>query len=528
MPDIKINSVHLQKGDTFFCDKTAEEYLTEGNILLASLIYVNLGFFERIEKQNIIISKNQSFNYKNIKTLIEQKAIRDKFIEIDNFQDILVQELKKKYKLPKKIFAVTGTKGKTSTAWYIFNLLNILGLKASYFGSVGFYTFNQDTKQPQIINQLENTTPFIDDFYRIMDESCKMGCNHVVFEASNHAIHQGRFQGIKSDISTFTNIGNDHLDYFKTFEAGFNAKKKLFTNYTASYAVLNADIPEYQDMYNLCSKSNLQIISYGKQGDICLKKIALNNFQQEVLFNYQNLELSFKTDIVGSFQVHNILAAVANLMILNFNIKNITEALKFLISPRGRMEFVQNSLKKHIYVDYSHNADSLMLALQCLRDLRKNQNLENKSKIITIFGCGGDRDRVKRPVMGFVSSRMSDISIITNDNIRTEDEDFIVEEILSGVNITNKDLEQESKEKFAFTESFKQIKDLLPNFQELQKNTTLIEKDRKSAIIKAIQMMGDLDILLIAGKGHEDYQIIGTEKFPFDDKKIVSDFLSLN
>ncbi len=488
--DIVISSKKLKEGDVFFCDFKAESFINEEIINKSSNIYVNNNFYDRNK-----IEKNS------------------KIIEIENFRKFFVSKLKNKYKIPLKLIAITGTKGKTSSCWHIFNLLRMIsGKNVSYFGSIGFYIGNKNEYKK--IRDLDLSTPDIDDIYRILNESVESKVEYCVFEASSHGLHQSRLDGLEIDIASFTNLSQDHLDYFKDVEDTFEAKKILFTKYLKNdgFLISNSDIPQCDILKKISQEFKLNFNSYGQNGNIFkLLEIKRDGIFQFVKFIFNSKEYSFETDIIGGFQIYNILNALSVCNILGFNIQNLLFYIKELSAPCGRLELVKpkdKQVEKLIFVDHAHTPYSLYSSIKALNEIKKG-------RLITIFGCGGNRDKIKRPVMGYIAVKFSDISIITSDNPRFEEPEDIINDIFFGI---ENNIEKITH--FDYSLAIEEIETMC-NYDKIEKPIYYKELDRAKAIKFGTSLMKENDILLIAGKGNETYQIIKDKKHYFSDHKEI-------
>ena len=368
-----------------------------------------------------------------------------------------------------KIIGMTGTNGKTTTCYLLHKVLNKLGKKASYIGTLGFYI---DDK----IRDLNNTTPDILDIYEMLMESKESGCEYVVMEVSSHALSMNRVKGLEFDIACFSNLTQDHLDYHKTMDNYLNEKQKLFKLLRNNrIAIINSDDSNFknfimEDNNNISygfSDSNYQITSY--KATLTGSSFIINN--KDV----------YETKLLGRHNIYNLTAIIAILSSLDYDYGDISEIIKNLDSPSGRMDSVVYG-NNTIIIDYAHTPDAVSNVLKSVREL-------NPEHVYTIVGCGGDRDRTKRPLMASFATDFSDYVIFTSDNPRTEDPVKILEDMI----------------------------------QNLDKSNYEIEVNREKAIIKGIQLLEENDILMVLGKGHETYQIIGMQKNYFDDKKIVID-----
>lgn len=509
--DVRINTKHIAVGDVFFCFKEAEKYLNADIIEKCSQIYVEGGFSDRVCNilDNEVLGKN-----------------KNKIIEFEDGEKLhnkLVEELKKRYKLPSKLLAITGTKGKTSTSWFVLQLLSKCGIKCGYIGTIGAYV--------DIGNGIEKlnkedtlTTPAIDDLYRFLDKMHSVGVEAVVFETSSHSLQQGRIDGLEIDIAGFTNLSQDHLDYHKTMDEYFNAKCILFSKYLKNdgFAVINVDDERCNGILNICNKNitnSSNIMTFGVKNNACCRIIKTRQKPdvQTIKIKYNNQKYTIKTRIIGDFQAHNIVMAMIfaekcyNQLINNTsNFDKIVSFVSELQAPLGRMQRVFDT---NIFIDYAHTPKSLQEGLLLLSGLYK--------RVIVVFGCGGDRDKKKRPLMLEISKRIAKDVIITNDNPRTESDIDIINDITCFYD----DKQEENdllKDDFVLNE----MNNIKQNFKKIKCKKSIIEKDRRKAIEMAINLYKNSrnikkTAVLIAGKGHEDYQIIGMEKKHFSDYEEV-------
>ena len=371
-----------------------------------------------------------------------------------------------------KKVAVTGTNGKTSTVYYVSEIMNKLGTKTASMGTIG-------VASPNLNIPGNMTTPdaiTLNKTFHLMQEK---GIQAVAMEASSHGLDQGRLAYNPLIAGAFTNLTRDHLDYHKTMENYLAAKAKLFSEYIqqGGTAVLNADIPEYDFLKQICLNRNLHIISYGIHGDT-LKLVQQTPIAtgQNLVVCYQGKEYAFSIKIYGDFQAYNILTAAGLCMGLGFKWADIYPILSTLTPPSGRLENVGTTPNgAQIFVDYAHTPDALERVLSSLRPYVQNQ-------LVCLFGCGGNRDTGKRPQMGEIAARLSDRIYLTDDNPRNENP---------------ADIRQ-------------QIKQAVPNAIECE--------NRREAIAMAIQNLNPGDILVLAGKGHESGQTIQNITYPFNDK----------
>jgi UDP-N-acetylmuramoyl-L-alanyl-D-glutamate--2,6-diaminopimelate ligase len=386
--------------------------------------------------------------------------------------------------IPENLIAVTGTNGKTSVANFTASLLSLLGNKSASIGTLGTLLDGDFAKQ---FSYSGLTSPDIITLLKDLNGLKKKNINHVAMETSSHGLHQHRIGNLKFKVAGFTNFTQDHLDYHKTMNDYFDAKMILFKEYIASggTAVLNADIPEIKKIISVCESKKLKIITYGKYGDdIKIKNILPHDNGLDIEAEIFGKDKTIKTSLLGKFQAHNVLCAIGNVIALGFDVDKVCTAAMKLKPVKGRMDIIHfEKQNAKIIIDYAHTPDALEKAIDSLR-------VHTSGKLITLFGCGGDRDKTKRPLMGKVANDKSDVVIVTDDNPRTENPAYIRKEILATVS----------------------------KAQEIA--------GRREAISHAISLLDDGDSLLLAGKGHEDYQVIGKEKLPFDEFKIVREMLA--
>ncbi len=394
---------------------------------------------------------------------------------------------------------VTGTNGKTSVAWILSQALLILGHKTALSGTLGtgFFKRLEDAKITNIIDT-GNTTPDASKVQSFLKEAKDQGINRAVLEVTTHSIDQKRIKYVDWDLGVFTNLTRDHLDYHMTMENYAAVKKKFFTeellasNKSNKTAVLNIDDSLGLSIFQDLSKENVKILTYspsGKDAQVKVLETKLKINGSEIFFQYGNLKAKLKANLIGNYNVENLLAVVSALIALGHDLKNIIEAISLVKPVPGRLERVGET-ELNIFVDYAHTPDALIQVQKSLRTIAPG-------KLITLFGCGGDRDRGKRPLMGEAVASFSDYCIVTSDNPRSEEPAKIVQDILPGI---------------------EKIK--------ISKNVSYeIILDRKEAIKKALDIASKEDVILIAGKGHEDYQIISGVKYPFSDVEVCKELL---
>lgn len=372
-----------------------------------------------------------------------------------------------------KIIGITGTNGKTTSCYLIYQMLNNLGKKAAYLGTIGFYYSDK-----KIV--LNNTTPDILTLYKLLMEAIDNKCEYLVMEISSHALAFERIAGLKLIAAAFTNLTEDHLDYHKTMDAYLNEKLKII-NYLNDDGILllNSDDEAHEKFKTF---KNYQ--TFGMNGNYKIEKFNIAPDHTDLEFSYQGKTYQVTDNLTSKFNIYNYLTSLSILHSIGFAIEDIINITKNIYPPKGRCETYKVG-KSYAVIDYAHTPDAVEKVITAYNELKKN-------RIITIIGCGGDRDPLKRPIMGNIATKLSDYVIFTNDNPRTEDPKKIMNDIVKDNNSTN--------------------------FE--------IIYDREKAIQKGIEMSAEEDILLVLGKGHEDYQIIGHEKIHLDDAEIVKSFIS--
>ena len=371
---------------------------------------------------------------------------------------------------------VTGTNGKTSCAYWIAELQNILSKKTGLIGTLG-YGFKK-------LKAHAYTTPDAISNHRIFKEFRVSHVKSVVMEVSSHALAQGRVNSIHFDVAVFTNLSRDHLDYHLTFKNYFNEKKKLFHFPSLKVAVINIDDAYGKKIKTSLAKNKVKVITYGiKSGDIRASHINYSLSSTSFKLDYKKEIYEVNVPLVGEFNVYNILAVISALVGSGFAVKKIVKHLAHISQVPGRMEKMGKKSSPKIFIDYAHTPDALQKALQTLKG-------KTDGKLICVFGCGGNRDTGKRKEMAIAASKFADMSIVTSDNPRNENPKKIIREI-----------------------------------SKYMKGSCSIEIHRDKAIEKAIQLAHKEDVILIAGKGHEKYQEIKGIKYPFSDQKCVRNAL---
>jgi UDP-N-acetylmuramoyl-L-alanyl-D-glutamate--2,6-diaminopimelate ligase len=383
-----------------------------------------------------------------------------------------------------KIVGVTGTNGKTTTAWLIRDMMRAAGKRAGYLGTLGFQIPGEE-------RELRNTTPMTVELLALMGEARDAQVEEMAIEVSSHALAQHRADGVEFDAAVFTNLTQDHLDFHGTMEEYAHAKWRLFSALPEAsrkpfQAAFNLDDPTglaWSQRSDGVAKSPLRFATSPTQGPLDLllmpTKVGLSAIESEL--NH----LKVTIPIGGSYNVENAAAAAAGMMGIGYMVEEIAQLLPKVHPVPGRFESVPNDHNLNVIVDYAHTPDAITKLLESVRAL-------SSARILTVFGCGGDRDRTKRPLMAQAASHLSDVTVVTSDNPRTEDPQTILKEVMAGI--------EGGKESVAIV-------------------------DRAEAIAYAVKLAKPGDVIVIAGKGHETYQIIGHTKHPMDDRQLVREAL---
>ncbi len=451
--------------------------------LTGGVIYIN----DAVERgASVVITKTPiSGGYKNITyltTLTPRLAINEALECFYPKDDV------------KNISAVTGTNGKTSVAHFVASIWNNLRVRDprlrgddNSFGVVNIGTigvFINGEKDDELSKLTNLTTPDNASIHKIVSRA---KVDNFVMEASSHGLVQNRLAGIDVNIAAVTNISHDHLDYHGSMEEYVKAKTLLFSDVLkeGGFAVINSEMDYADEFLKVAEANNARTITYGKKfNDIIrfVKSRQIGNSMAVVIEILGN-EYQINTKLVGDFQIENLLCAIGMVIASGIEDRKVVEACQGMINPEGRLEAVG----KNIFVDFAHTPDALECAIKALRGQFSGAGLS------VVFGCGGDRDINKRPMMGKIAAELADKIYITDDNPRNENSEDIIEQVASGI---------------------------LSNTKEVFKIA-----NRENAIKSAIDRLHNDDILLIAGKGHEEYQIVGNEKLYFSDKEVVRNYV---
>jgi len=381
-----------------------------------------------------------------------------------------------------KVIGVTGTNGKSSTVYLIHRILSGAGYRVGHFGTLGYCI-------GELTVNAEHTTPFAEDLAYLFQQAKRNKCSHVVMEVSSHSIEQERVAGIEFSVGVFTNLTQDHLDYHLDMKEYLRQKLRLFERIEGrdKFTVANIDDPSGQAFVDA---SKVPCITYGKSGECRATNMRLEardaSFRAETPWG----AVDVRSHLLGTHNVYNALAAIAVCGGLGVPLARVAAGVEALASVPGRFEHIDCGQDFQVIVDYAHTEDGLRNVLQAAREICRG-------RIICVFGCGGDRDRGKRPKMGATAAELADYCVVTSDNPRTESPEQILLDVEVGLQHAGKK----------------------------RGDDYVVVLDRREAIQRAIEMARPGDLVMLAGKGHEDYQIIGTEKQHFDDREIARDLL---
>jgi UDP-N-acetylmuramoyl-L-alanyl-D-glutamate--2,6-diaminopimelate ligase len=378
------------------------------------------------------------------------------------------------------LVGITGTKGKTTTAWLVKHILESAGMKSGLLGTIANYI-----GQKKLSTSL--TTPESCELHELFAEMLKEGCSHAVMEVSSHALALNRVHGLHFAEAIYTNLSLDHLDFHETFENYLDAKKILFTSLSGdATAIVNLDDERSEA---ILAAANVKKLTYGQNSnaDLRISDISLGLDKTTFALHFAGNEYHIESKMFGVFNTYNIAAAFAAAYCNGIAPEEIVKAIATAPQVPGRFEVISAG-KKQVIIDYAHTPDSLQKTLENIRLIVKHERT-----LVTVFGCGGNRDTTKRPIMGTIATEISDSVFVTSDNPRREDANAIIEDIVKGIT----------------------------------KNNFVVVADREEAIRKAIQDTPEDAVILVAGKGHEDYQIIGDTKYPFSDAAIAHNVMGI-
>jgi UDP-N-acetylmuramoyl-L-alanyl-D-glutamate--2,6-diaminopimelate ligase len=431
-----------------------------------------------LERPDLLENLSSSYSSRGIEFILVEDSRKALAVISNNFYGRPSEKI--------SVIGVTGTNGKTTTTFLIKSILETAGIKTGLIGTIHYEVGDRILPAP-------HTTPEAPEFQGLLREMYEAGCEAVVTEVSSHALAQKRVDGTLFERAVFTNLSRDHLDFHRDMEHYFQSKARLFKELLkkGASAIINSD-DEYGKLLipSLKERRTYGIIS----GDI--RALNINNSINGLRFqvSWEGGLLEIESSLTGLINVYNILAAVATGLSMGIDPYAIREGIKRIKSVKGRFQRIDEGQDFLVIVDYAHTPDALKRVLLTAREIITSSHGSGsegtssglqQGRIITVFGCGGDRDRGKRPLMGEIATKLSDFVVITNDNPRSEDPDIIISDILKGV---------------------------------LGENYVVIP-DRREAIIQAIEMAEKGDIVMIAGKGHEGYQEVKGMRFPFSDEE---------
>lgn len=389
------------------------------------------------------------------------------------------------------LVGITGTNGKTTTTWLLESIFKACGFSTGVIGTINI-RYNDQTFDTPV------TTPDSIDLQKTLYEMKQADVTHVIMEVSSHGLDLNRVDCCRFDAGVFTNLTQDHLDYHKTIDAYFDCKKKFFTRFLGSKgknnapAVLNIDDLKGEALFNFLACPTIAV-STKKKTDIFAQNITDDIHGLSGTICLPDGSLNLTSSFTGRFNLENILCAAGAAHALDIGPEQIKKGLENCRAVPGRLEKINTPVDRYIFVDYAHTPDALESILTTLKQ-------RAPKRLITVFGCGGDRDRSKRPLMGRIAAKLSDIAIVTSDNPRSEHPDAIINDIIKGI------------------DNFHKLSDKDLNLTPFKKGY-LVEVDRKKALKKAVFISKPGDIIIAAGKGHETYQITNTGTLHFDDKE---------
>jgi len=374
-----------------------------------------------------------------------------------------------------KVVAVTGTNGKSTVAWLLAQCLDILGMPCAYTGTLGYGV-------GELSNDDDMTSPDVVELHKRLAEFVAAGAQYAAIEVSSHALDQRRVDGVRFDTTMFTNLSRDHLDYHGDMRAYGEAKAKLFIDHPATRRIINLDSEFGTQLASRCREDVITVSTHfdrvaNGRPYVFVRSVVSNVNGSELAIQSAWGEGRFDLPLVGDFNVANALLVLAYLLAADVELERACDALSQVSAPPGRMQRVVANNGPAVYIDYAHTPGAIEVALRALRS-------HTRGRVYCVFGCGGDRDSGKRPLMGRAAERLADAVVITNDNPRSEKPENIIAEILAGL--------------------------------ASAASATVIE-DRGAAIVWAIADARENDVVLIAGKGHENYQIIGDQRLDFSD-----------
>lgn len=401
-------------------------------------------------------------------------------IGVSNLKDQAGQIAAEYYQYPSRrlqMIGITGTNGKTSVSQWVGQALTALGKKTAVIGTIGNGLVGE---RESGLSESTNTTPDAIVLQAMLADYLHQGAEVVAMEVSSHGLHQGRVNGVEFDLAVLTNLSRDHLDYHETMEDYAAAKRRLFDWQGLKTAILNADDTFGQSIAVTFKEQGKAFITYGlEEGDVYGAALELHQQGMTIKVKTAQGEANVNAPVLGRFNAYNVLAVLAVLLALEVDLKDAVAAIAKIKPVLGRMQQFGGDGQPLVVVDYAHTPDALENVLSTLRE-------QVQGKLICVFGCGGERDAGKRPLMGAVAARWADSVIVTSDNPRSENPDQIIHQVMSGVTAKGS-----------------------------------VQLDRARAITEAVLLAQAGDVVLIAGKGHENYQEISGVRMPFSDAEVA-------
>ena len=386
-----------------------------------------------------------------------------------------------------KVVGITGTNGKTTSTYLIKSIMQAAGEKVLLVGTITY----QLNDQP--LEAATNTTPESLELNRMMAQAAERGANSAVMEVSSHSLVMDRVYGIPFRAALFTNLTQDHLDFHRTMEEYFKAKKMLFDSLPASSIAISNIDDQYGKRIVADTSAKKRFYGFEPDADFIIVKSSFGIDGTSIVVRHDGKDFSINSKLIGKFNIYNLAGAFAAAVSLGYDPTIASDALSKVQSVKGRFERIDSGKGFVVVVDYAHSPDSLQKTLQSAKEMLNSAG--RSGRLITVFGCGGNRDRTKRPKMGKIAKELSDITIVTSDNPRFEDPEAIVDEILAGINVND--------------------------------DKVLRIVDRREAISEALKRTLPNDIMVLAGKGHENYQDVRGVKHHFDDREEVENQLGL-
>ncbi|WP_027624723.1 UDP-N-acetylmuramoyl-L-alanyl-D-glutamate--2,6-diaminopimelate ligase [Clostridium lundense] len=454
--NIQYDSRNINKGDLFFA---IQGYSTDGHKYIPTAA----------EKGAVVVIYDEDVENLPECTMIKVEDSRKAMALISsNFYGNPKNKL--------KIIGITGTNGKTTSTFMIKSILEEAGFKVGLLGTIANYIGDKKLHS-------DRTTPESLEIHKLFKEMVQQGVDYCVMEVSSHSLYLDRVYGIKFSQAIFTNLTQDHLDFHKTFENYYEAKLLLFKN--SENSIINWDDEYGKRIYNDINENKLTY-SIEKDSDLKAEKIKMHSRGVQFTVNYDGKEKEINIHIPGRYNILNSLGSALACLNEGIDLEVIKNGLENMNGVPGRCEIVTKNynLGYEVIVDYAHTPDGLENILKTAREF-------TEGRLISVFGCGGDRDKTKRPIMGKIGTELSDIAIVTSDNPRSEEPLSIIEDIKNGI----------------------------------EKDNYIVVENRRQAIKKAMEIAKKCDVIVVAGKGHEDYQILKDRTIHFDEREIIKEII---